>query len=287
MKYYKLIKQTSDSAWIEQDDSPMKIGRIVAANEKINGDTMECWIEGQEKYWKEVSEAEYYVQKGIMPEYFAIRRVKNNFLWREYIAWLNLLFDQSLKGGSDNYSHYGSENYYYGFGGKYKKDDLFHHRLTDFENIPVELTLEQWDAITNKKEIVKKDTMKEDKEIIGYKLKDLAYKDATIAITGLQYPIDNIFGLKGYKHSISKLQKAGVLDLWFEPVCREKIEPKPGDWVTIIQGIAFFKKTVQLSEDSFKNIPEGYTIKLFNTYWRFPDEVRLATKEEIDCQIDE
>jgi len=54
MKRYKLIKQTSDKAWKEENGNPMKIGRVVSENEIINESPMSYWIEGQEQYWEEV-----------------------------------------------------------------------------------------------------------------------------------------------------------------------------------------------------------------------------------------
>jgi hypothetical protein len=102
-----------------------------------------------------------------------------------------------------------------------------HAKLKYFKNNPVELTLEQWDKIINK-------TMEEnDKEIIGWKLKEdcKQYEQAAFCIcTG--YANDNgIHGNVESSYDIEKLKDAGVLELWFKPVYKQEF--KVGDWVTV------------------------------------------------------
>lgn len=73
-----------------------------------------------------------------LPKYFAIKRDKNNPLWKKYISWLNNIHKSDFKG--DVYLYYGS---------------CCEDRIGGFDcanNIkPVEIiTLEQWDSIVNK-----------------------------------------------------------------------------------------------------------------------------------------
>lgn len=74
-----------------------------------------------------------------------------------------------------------------------------------------------------------------EKEIIGYKLVKPEYEDAACKIAG-------VLGLKllpqGFSIAVDSapvksLQKAGVLDLWFEPVYKEEKQFQEGDWVYV------------------------------------------------------
>lgn len=67
----------------------------------------------------------------------------------------------------------------------------------------------------------------EERKIIGYKLVKPEYKEAVKVIT--EAPSFHFVGFeqrgkKSFTSSIEKLEKAGVLDLWFEPVYEEKKE---------------------------------------------------------------
>jgi hypothetical protein len=73
----------------------------------------------------------------------------------------------------------------------------------------------------------------EEKKIIGYKLTKPEYEKAANQITGTE---NLILHSKNYNFQIDSLAydrvvKAGVLDLWFEPVYEQE-EFKIGDWVT-------------------------------------------------------
>jgi hypothetical protein len=92
-----------------------------------------------------------------------------------------------------------------------------------------EITFEQF-----KKYVLKQDDMKE-KEIIGYKLKEDCnqYKEAIkklVDITCLTIELENL-DINVHNSSIPKLKKAGVLDLWYEPVYKSKLSlPKINDY---------------------------------------------------------
>ena len=57
---------------------------------------------------------------------------------------------------------------------------------------------------------------------------------------------------------------------------------KVGDWVCIIQESHSKGCVFQLTEDSFQNVYEGYDISYRYSSWSSPDQVRLATQDEID-----
>jgi hypothetical protein len=239
--------------------------------------------------FKKVPAGNYFVQEGIMPRYFAIKKVEDNPFWEKYIDWLNNTYFHNLMGCIHEY---------YGF------DDIvsIHPKLKYFKNNPVKLTLEQWDKIVNKtmkeefklpenwwidvtddninilkkwwdcpsyntshiigmvkwissgqirrgynlkrvtkvegsydfgKEItieqfikyVLKQEVMEEKEIIGWKLKEDCeqYEDAVLTILEIDEfnPIFENCDLS-VEWSIEKIKKAGVLELWFEPVYKEK-----------------------------------------------------------------
>jgi hypothetical protein len=66
-----------------------------------------------------------------------------------------------------------------------------------------------------------------------------------------------------------------------------KEEPKPkfkvGDWVKIIQEGVFTKGDIfKLTKENFYNVLESYDISYKFASWRYPDQFRLATQEEID-----
>ena len=53
--------------------------------------------------WQEVPAGKYFVQEGIMPKYFAIKRVADNPLWKKYINWLNNTYFSDITGYIDEY----------------------------------------------------------------------------------------------------------------------------------------------------------------------------------------
>ena len=58
---------------------------------------------------------------------------------------------------------------------------------------------------------------------------------------------------------------------------------KVGDWVKIIQKIVSCEGDIfQLTEGHLENLHPDYDIKYVGSWWRYPDQVRLATEEEIN-----
>ncbi len=101
-----------------------------------------------EKYWLgkdyTIISAEQFIKDNTKPieksKYFAIKESKNNPLWKEYILWLNKTYDRGYSGND--------ANAYYGYdGNSCWNGTRISLKLTDFENNPVELTLEQWKSI--------------------------------------------------------------------------------------------------------------------------------------------
>ena len=113
----------------------------------------------------------------------------------------------------------------------------FNKDACDTHNVPknyIQITFYQF-----KKNVLKTKEM-EEREIIGYKLKEdyKQYEEAAKKIAG--YMDGGTIEFKDYlkqvdSRFISSLKKAGVLDLWFEPVFKEKF--KIGDWVTWSNGV--------------------------------------------------
>lgn len=164
-----------------------------------------------------------------------------------------------------------------------------------------EITFEQF-----KKHLLKQETMK--KEIIGYKLKEdcKQYEEAAARICEydnckLDSASSDIDFLLNSQDK-DNLQKAGVLDLWFEPVYKEE-KFEAGSYVVItgygkklnFQGYFTVGNVYKLTknfgtnygdfevEKDDANIQNGYSMSV--NYFTNPDfkiEVRKATQEEIE-----
>lgn len=77
--------------------------------------------------------------------------------------------------------------------------------------------------------------MKEEKEIIGYKLKESCNEYFyAVKELNINFSVTKSMEVSEYPTVINNLKKAGVLDLWFEPVYKQK-EPeyKIGDFVKV------------------------------------------------------
>jgi hypothetical protein len=212
--------------------------------------------------------SQFYVEEGIMPQYFVIHRDPNNLLWQKYIEWLNTTYIQQFDGSA----------LWYGFDGSSSYTSMVSLSLESFDNDPLELTLEQWDQIINKQ------TMSE-KKLMGYKLKEdcKQYKKAALNICNAPNTwgnnleqFDIFIGQSGY---INALKKAEVFSLWFEPIYEDIF--KINNWVTdddinIYQignkiGNYYYPKAGKYTDD-MTNI---------NTSLSFGKGLRHATKEEI------
>ena len=150
-----------------------------------------------------------------------------------------------------------------------------------------QITLEQF-----KKHFLKEKTMK--KEIIGYKLIKPEYEGA---LKNIQPQWNKkIHEEKGYNVAINSgvyydFKKAGVLDLWFEPVYEEEF--KVGDWVTIIKGASNDSKTLAgrtlkikkiATKYNYIEVEEGKSGLHYNSGKEdLPNEFRKATPEEIEA----
>jgi len=120
-----------------------------------------------------------------------------------------------------------------------------------------------------------------EKEIVGYELINIEYKEVAKEITLLSWPTDDILKTNGYFNSIERLKRAGVLDLWFEPVYKEE-EFKVGDWIielwdeTPYMGRTFQITSIQKDVYYYNRPNEGKTTA---------KHLRKATKEEIEDSL--
>lgn len=144
-----------------------------------------------------------------------------------------------------------------------------------------------------------KETM--EKEIIGYKLKKDCKQYEESAVKIIDSKGSRFYGTVGSPLDIETLRKAGVLDLWFEPVYKEE-SFKKGDYIVITESDlvskgnyfhigGIYKLTEDYSETngSFRvesddrYIPNGYSSMSHNYLTSKYDfiKVRKATEEEI------
>jgi hypothetical protein len=127
----------------------------------------------------------------------------------------------------------------------------------------------------------------EEKKIIGYKLTKPEYKEVALKISNTYGNWENTLSVYDIsitqKNYINRLQEAGVLDLWFEPVYEEE-EFKVGDYITVVEN----NHTIAYNGI----VGETYKIiKIVGEFFLFYDinncintnnvKVRKATEEEI------
>lgn len=133
-----------------------------------------------------------------------------------------------------------------------------------------EITFEEF-----KKYVLKQGGM--DKEIIGYKLKEdcKQYEEAALKIMNANWGTPKYYVTDSW--CIKALEKAGVLDLWFEPILKEKF--KVGDWI-----VEIWKESPYFNKKAFRiNSIESNVVK-YNREGECGCDVkhvRLATPEEI------
>lgn len=82
-----------------------------------------------------------------LPKYFVVKRDDANPLWRKYIQWLNTTY--KVDWGPYNFLYWG----YDGNSNNYGNGTRAGYDLGHFQNSPVLLTLDEWDAIVNQKEL--------------------------------------------------------------------------------------------------------------------------------------
>ena len=122
--------------------------------------------------------------------------------------------------------------------------------------------------------------MENNKKIVGYKLTKPEYKEAVIKICNY-----SVFDFKRFKIEVSEgavehLQKAGVLDLWFEPVYEQE-EFKVGDWVTTTTDVSIsYEKPKKGEVFQITEIKSEFVFFSSNGAVR-NDRIRKATEEEI------
>ena len=153
-----------------------------------------------------------------------------------------------------------------------------------------EITFEQFEKYVLKQ---KEEVM--EKQITGYKLKKdcQQYLDAAEAIAANGLGVDFKIGdnLEYYLQKPEwgtykkRLEEAGALDLWFEPVYEEVYKYKVGDWVVVLPEDPYYFNceqgcAQQIADIDFNsNLP--YRLKFSNKSTNEYSKIRLATPEEI------
>ena len=136
-----------------------------------------------------------------------------------------------------------------------------------------------------------------EKKIIGYKLKFVEYKDAVRVISD-----DNEFDFdlfkkewQQYPSTKKKLERAKLLNVWFEPVYEEEVKFKIGDWVYILNTGFSIEGNINLGDVKKISSFDGKYKTMYKNYIFFEDEsfggnneslnrfFRLATPEEIEA----
>lgn len=148
-----------------------------------------------------------------LPKYWIVKCTKEN---------KDIFNDVVIKYIDNNYTKEGEEgigtlntiDWYIGHDGSaqvtYMNGINWFKDITKFKNNPVELTLEQFIKLTKM----------EDKKIIGYKLKKEFenYRQVAKTICGVNDFLNSSVDFDINSLSYDNIKKAGVLDIWFEPV---------------------------------------------------------------------
>lgn len=156
-----------------------------------------------------------------------------------------------------------------------------------------EITFEQF-----KKYVLKQNDM--EKEIIGYRLKDdfKQYEKVAVSIASdmdeifpnleyyLERNLEYYLERKVWGKFKERLEKAGVLDLWFEPVyAEEKPEFKIGQWVWCeVANWPYMGKLISINPISM-DMWQAKSNTTFNDGGTFNKITRLATEEEIKTHL--
>jgi hypothetical protein len=130
------------------------------------------------------------------------------------------------------------------------------------------------------KEFKQKYLNMEEKKIIGYKLTKPEYKEAVIKICNYSVFDFKRFEIEVSEGTVEHLQKARVLDLWFEPVYEQE-EFKIGDWVTTTTDVCnSYVKHKKGEVFQITEIKSEFVFFSSNGAVR-NDRIRKATEEEI------
>ena len=192
------------------------------------------------------------------PKYFILDRKDNekSGLWATFIDWMNVKYREI--NGTAPFT--GIMDDYYGFDGTYTSRSS----MGSFSNSPQVVTIQEWYDNIYK-------TNKMEKEITGYKLIKPEYKSAVNSVLNLHSFSFERFEkeFQNYSSSILDLKKAGVLDLWFEPVYKtEEVTYIMGKSVTgtfqlVVKDGRVFHKSEDITK-YVKDIQSIYTSTITN-----------------------
>ena len=133
-----------------------------------------------------------------------------------------------------------------------------------------------------------------EKKIIGYKLTKPEYRDAVAKIIESQNDFNNeifdtlILNTSLNSYSIDLLKKAGVLDIWFEPVYKQQY--KVGDFVKVItteHGAVGAEKGYGIITDErgtnglVSKYPNGIKVKINDEVWTIGENYETIKLEKV------
>jgi hypothetical protein len=129
-----------------------------------------------------------------------------------------------------------------------------------------------------------KETMENNKKLIGYKLIKPEFKKAAEEIMQVIFSSDLEVTVPS---CIANLRNALILDLWFEPIYEEEFNT--GDWIFVEQAVSgafgiHNKVGVITDEKSTDGCGTGYKVKFGERVWAIGTKakIRKATHEEIE-----
>jgi len=201
----------------------------------------------------------------VLPEKWCIQCNKDNY--QVIYEWL-----RKNKQTKSNYISLGGSDintkvHYPTF--QYSPYSLNFHQSDNCQPNYTEITFEQF-----KKYVLKM----EEREIIGYKLKEGCeqYKNAIKALgSSMLFPNEmEYLTVEKNTETIPNLQKAGVLDLWFEPVYKEEF--KVGDYIYSLDSSADYKQDVVYKIETFEDLYNQKNVLVACK----GDNNRLATKSK-------
>jgi len=201
----------------------------------------------------------------VLPEKWCIQCNKDNY--QIIYEWL-----RNNKQTKSNYISLGGSDintkvHYPTF--QYSPYGLNFHQSDNCQPNYTEITFEQF-----KKYVLKM----EEREIIGYKLKEGCeqYKNAIKALgSSMLFPNEmEYLTVEKNTETIPNLQKAGVLDLWFEPVYKEEF--KVGDYIYSLDSSADYKQDVVYKIETFEDLDNKKNVLVACK----GDNNRLATKNK-------
>lgn len=268
MRYYKRLNH--GKATIKQ---PWEIGVIYPENSQpdIQFVTTSDSVYLSSDRWEEVSEREYWQQ-----ELDAGKLVKGGYY---VVLDYGNIFKYDQNNNAEYYTGESCSKFKRNGGGFYL-DDISYRLATEDE-------IEYLEACNKADKFISNEEFMKNKKVEYYKLTKPEFTKAAEVIMQVPFGYEKGVGIVKVPDCIRKLEKAEVLDKWFEPVYAPEL--KVGDWVIVTKEVngnsAKVGHICQLVkiDDSVTPYEVQDTYKNYNwcvrTSW--VTDVRLATPEEI------